>query len=106
MQESYQDEWAPWLTKPSTKSTCSLFPATRYDKVQKQAKLVYINRNHITGYLWGMLRSGYKRAFWSDGNVQYLDVSGGYLGLHICKNTSSVHLRLLHIIGTSLAVQW
>lgn len=93
MHESYQDEWATWLNKPSTKSTCCLFPATRYDKVQKQAKLVYINRNHITGYLWGMLRSGYKRAFWSDGNVQYLDWCGSYMDWYIYQNLSRCRLK-------------
>lgn len=34
--------------------------------------------------------------FCSDGNVLCLDLGGSYVGLYVCKNLMSVHLRLVH----------
>lgn len=50
----------------------------------RQAKLIYDNRNEISGCFWGKMKQC-EGTFWGDGDILYLDRSIVFMGGYIFK---------------------
>lgn len=69
----------------------------------EQAKLTYHDRNLNTVFLCRFTYKGAWRILWGDGSTLYYDWGVGYIDVYICKNSSTLHLRCLHLLYISHA---
>lgn len=74
--------------------------------VQEQIKLIYSNRNHISGYLWWMgILTGNERSFWGERTILYFEFGDNikckaFVKIH-WTNSKDLYLdrRLYNLIG-------